>query len=63
MFLRSAIAATFERSRPVSNGPGSTLLIVTLCFTVSRASPAMKPVRPARAPFDRPRPGSGFFTA
>src|SRR5437867_5918362 len=51
-----------ERSRSVSNGPGRMLLIVTLCATVFRERPAMKPVRPARAPLDRPRLSMGDFT-
>ena len=46
-FARAAIVV---RSRSVSNGPGSRLLIVTLCRATLRASPATKPVRPrARA--------------
>ena len=40
--------------RSVSKGPGRRLLIVTLCCTVVRERPAMKPVRPVRAPFERP---------
>src|SRR5438046_9884849 len=51
-----------ERSRSVSNGPGRMLLIVTLCATVFRERPAMKPVSPARAPLDRPRLSIGDFT-
>ena len=37
--------------------------MVTLWRTVLRDSPAMKPVRPVRAPFDRPSSGIGYFTA
>ena len=37
-------------------------MIVTLCFATWRASPAQKPVSPARAPFDMPRLGIGDFT-
>src|SRR6185437_15790344 len=43
--------------------PGRRLLIVTLCLTVLRAMPATKPVRPERAPFERPRMSMGAFTA
>src|SRR3546814_15000563 len=56
--LRPVLAAAafiVVRSRSVSNGPGSRLLMVTLLITVLRARPATKPVRPARAPLDRPR--------
>ena len=51
------------RVRSVRKEPGSRLLIVTLCFAVWRARPAMKPVRPARAPLDSPSAGIGAFTA
>jgi hypothetical protein len=63
--LPCALAAPIAvpRSRSVSNGPGSRLLIVTLCATVLRAMPATKPVRPARAPLDSPRASIGAFTA
>ena len=37
--------------------------MVTLLLTVLRASPATKPVRPARAPLDRPSISIGAFTA
>jgi hypothetical protein len=49
--------------RSVSKKPGSRLLMVTLCATVFRASPATKPVRPERAPLDRPSTSIGIFTA
>ena len=52
-----------ERSRSVAKKPGSRLLIVTLCRTVWRASPATKPVRPVRAPLESPSTGIGAFTA
>ena len=51
------------RSRSVSNGPGSRPLMVTLLITVLREMPATKPVRPARAPLERPRISIGAFTA
>ncbi len=47
----------------MSNDPGSRLLIVTLCAATLRATPATKPVRPERAPFDSPRTSIGAFTA
>ena len=64
MLLPACLAALSAvlRTRSVSNGPGSRLLIVTLCFTICRDRPATKPVRPARAPFDMPRIGIGDFT-
>ncbi len=37
--------------------------MVTLCATVWRERPATKPVRPVRAPLDRPSSGIGIFTA
>ena len=37
--------------------------MVTLLITVLRAMPATKPVRPARAPLDRPSTSIGAFTA
>src|SRR3954449_4316469 len=55
--------AALLRSRSVSNGPGSRLLIVTPRRTVLRARPATKPVSPERAPFDKPRMSMGAFTA
>jgi hypothetical protein len=48
-----------ERSRSVSKRPGRMLLMVTLRSTVWRARPATKPVRPERAPFERPSCGIG----
>src|SRR5215475_475327 len=51
------------RRRSVSNGPGSRPLMVTLAITVLRDRPAMKPVRPARAPLERPSTSIGDFTA
>src|SRR5689334_3758405 len=59
-FARPSIVT---RSRSVANWPGSRLLIVTLCRTTLRASPATKPVSPERAPFDRPSTSIGAFTA
>src|ERR1700743_3511913 len=59
----TALFAAVARSRSVSNGPGSRLLIVTLCRATSRARRATNPVRRARAPLDRPRMGIGDFTA
>ena len=44
-------------------GPGSRPLMVTLLITVLREMPATKPVRPARAPLERPRISIGAFTA
>src|ERR1051325_4853414 len=58
-----ANAATVVLLRSVRKKPGSRLLMVTLCFTVWRASPAMKPVSPERAPFERPSGPIGAFTA
>ena len=49
--------------RSVSNVPGSRLLIVTPSRATLRATPATKPVRPQRAPFDRPSTSIGAFTA
>src|SRR6478735_32863 len=42
--------------------PGSKLLMVTLWRTVWRASPAMKPMSPERAPFDNPASAWGLLT-
>jgi hypothetical protein len=56
------VVSVVLRSRSVSNWPGSRLLIVTLCSTVLRATPATKPVRPLRAPLDSPRMSIGAFT-
>ena len=36
--------------------------MVTLCRAMSRATPATNPVKPLRAPFDRPREENGAFT-
>ena len=57
-----AVISALERSRSVSNGPGSRKLMVTLCWATERATPARNAVRPARAPDDRSRPTSGIFT-
>src|SRR5688572_15169551 len=51
-----------ERSRSVSKRPGRMLLMVTLCSTVWRASPATKPVSPERAPLESPSCGIGALT-
>src|SRR5579871_4546292 len=51
------------RKRSVLKGPGSRPLMVTLLITVLRDRPAMKPVRPARAPLDNPNISIGAFTA
>ena len=59
----SASAFPTPRRRSVSNGPGSSALMVTLLITVLRESPAMKPVRPARAPLESPNMSIGAFTA
>jgi len=58
-----ALNSRFERSRSVSKGPGSRLLIVTLWRTVVRDTPAMNPVSPVRAPLERPSSAIGAFTA
>src|SRR4029453_15158982 len=42
--------------------PGSRPLMVTPWRTVTRATPATKPVRPERAPLLRPRMSIGAFT-
>ncbi len=60
---RWAAALVPPRSRSVSKDPGSRLLMVTPLLAICRATPAMKPVRPERAPFDRPNSGIGAFTA
>src|ERR1700756_2617683 len=62
LFERFASNSMPERSRSVRNGPGSRLLIVTLCRATCRASPATNPVRPARAPLLMPRIGIGDLT-
>ena len=46
----------------VSKLPGSRLLMVTFLSATLRATPAMKAVRPARAPLDRSRPTIGILT-
>jgi len=46
----------------LSKMPGSRLLMVTLRATVWRASPATKPTRPERAPFDSPSSCCGILT-
>ncbi|CFP58369.1 Uncharacterised protein [Bordetella pertussis] len=51
-------------SLSVSNLPGRMLLMVTPRAAISeRARPAIKPVRPERAPLDRPSVLIGAFTA
>ena len=52
-------------NRSVAKAPGKRLLIVTLrpASCGWRAMPATKPVRPERAPFDRPSTSIGAFTA
>ena len=54
---------TCSRCPSVSNVPGSRLLIVTLRRMVCRASPAVNPTRPERAPFDRPSSSCGDLHA
>src|ERR1051326_7175917 len=46
----------------LSKMPGKRLLMVTLRAATCRASPAAKPTRPARAPFDRPSSPCGILT-
>jgi hypothetical protein len=46
----------------VAKYPGIMKLIVTFAWATSRATPARKPVSPARAPLDRSRPAIGIFT-
>src|SRR5450432_864505 len=60
--LPFARASKVFTSRSVSIDPGSRLLIVTLCRATLRASPATKPVRPLRAPLDKPRISIGALT-
>ncbi|MCY1215789.1 hypothetical protein D9M72_276440 [compost metagenome] len=58
-----AAPAIVPLRRSVSKEPGSRLLMVTPCAATDvRATPATKPVRPLRAPFDRPRMSIGDFT-
>ena len=60
----AAVAAKVAASRSVSNLPGSRLFSVTPWrATLPRATPATKPVRPLRAPLDRPRMSIGALTA
>src|SRR5438132_612151 len=63
MPLVLASPALVERMRSVTNGPGSRLLMVTPLTIVFRDRPATKPVRPARAPLERPRISIGERTA
>ena len=53
------------RKRSVSNAPGSKLLMVTLrpANWLLREVPATKPVKPLRAPLDRPKMSMGDLTA
>ena len=60
MFCAAANFTWLDFRRSVSNCPGSTLLIVTLCRATSRATPPTKPVNPARAPEDRSSPPSSL---
>ena len=51
-------------SRSVSNAPGSKLFTVTPCAAIGlRAKPAAKPVKPLRAPLDKPKVSIGALTA
>ena len=60
-FFAAPAMVPFRRS--VSKAPGSRLLIVTpLAAMGVRATPATKPVRPLRAPLDKPRMSIGDFT-
>src|SRR2546430_2097395 len=52
----------WRRCASLSKMPGSRLLMVTFLATVCRASPATKPTRPERAPFDRPSSICGVLT-
>src|SRR5690349_4796382 len=56
-----AFASMFDRRRSVSIAPGSRKLMVTFEAATERATPAMKAVRPARAPEERSSPASGIF--
>ena len=51
-----------DANESVAKEPGRMLLMVTLCRAMSRATPATKPVRPLRAPFDRASEEMGAFT-
>src|SRR5690625_1563975 len=46
-------SSLFFLRRSVIKGPGSKLLIVTLCLAISRANAEIAPVKPARAPVDK----------
>ena len=62
--LLLATALWVEARRSVSNFPGNSELMVTPWPAMpERARPATKPVRPLRAPLDRPRMSIGAFTA
>ena len=56
------MAPTCTRWASLSKMPGKRLLMVTLRETVWRASPATKPTRPERAPFERPSSSCAIFT-
>ena len=49
----------------MSNAPGSKLLMVTLCLAIDglRDKPATNPLRPLRAPLDKPKISIGALTA
>ena len=60
---RSDAAWWLAFKRSVSNEPGSRLFMVTpRAASELRAAPATKPVRPLRAPLDRPSESIGAFT-
>src|ERR1700743_713712 len=61
MHVFLALASMLERRRSVSKAPGRRKLIVTFDPATERATPAMKAVRPARAPDEGSRPASGIF--
>ena len=58
LFVLFWLATVLPVRRSVSNMPGSMKLIVTPACATSRATPARKAVRPARAPDDRSSPTS-----
>src|SRR5664279_4307706 len=63
MPVRWPAAAAVVRTRSVSNHPGNRPFTVTpRSASLVRATPATKPVRPLRAPLDRPRTSNGAFT-